>query len=85
LRRRHTDFEANIWTGLFIKAGPSPEVIEKLQDDVRAVLADPVAVKQLEDVGAIPAPLFGKEFETEIARDSERNGALVRRLKILTD
>jgi tripartite-type tricarboxylate transporter receptor subunit TctC len=79
------DFEANIWTGLFIKAGTPPGVIEKLDNDVRAVLADPVAVKELEDVGAIPAPLFGKEFATEIARDQERNGALVRRLKILTD
>jgi tripartite-type tricarboxylate transporter receptor subunit TctC len=79
------DFEANIWTGLFIKAGTSPEVIEKLRNDVRAVLADPAAVKELEDVGAVPAPLFAKEFETEIARDQERNGALVRRLKILTD
>jgi tripartite-type tricarboxylate transporter receptor subunit TctC len=49
------------------------------------VLADPAAAKELENVGAIPAPLFGKEFETEIASESERNGALVRRLKILTD
>jgi tripartite-type tricarboxylate transporter receptor subunit TctC len=79
------DFEANIWTGLFIKAGTPPGVIEKLDNDVRAVLADPAAVKELEDVGAIPAPLFGKEFATEIAGDQERNGALVRRLKILTD
>jgi tripartite-type tricarboxylate transporter receptor subunit TctC len=78
-------FESNMWTGLFVRAGTPTAVVEKLRADVSAVLADPAVIKQLEDVGAVPAPLFGKEFEAEVAGDSERNGALVRRLHIVTD
>jgi len=73
---------ADIWTGLFARAGTPPAILEKLQSDVSAALADPTTVKQFETVGGLVTPLFGQEFAATIKRDIDRNGALIARLKL---
>lgn len=79
------DFAADIWTGLFAKAGTPPAILEKLRADVTAILADPATIQQFESVGAIVAPQFGQAFAATIRQDSDRNGALIRRLKLAQD
>ena len=79
------DFEANIWTGLFAKAGVPALVLKRIEADIREILADPAVAKQFEEVGAEAAPLFGEELRAEIKKDSARNGDLVQRLKLAAD
>jgi tripartite-type tricarboxylate transporter receptor subunit TctC len=75
-------FEADIWTGLFVRAGTPPEIIEKLQAQVATILADPHAVRQLQTAGAEAAPLSGAALKSVIERDIARNRPLIARLKL---
>lgn len=76
------EVSADIWTGLFARAGTPPAILQKLQADVAAVLADPGTVQQFESIGALVTPLFGADFTAAIKRDAERNGALIAKLKL---
>jgi tripartite-type tricarboxylate transporter receptor subunit TctC len=76
------DFEGDVWTGLFVRTGTSPEIIDKLQAQVAGILKNPIAVQQLEAAGAIPAPLFGAAVKSLIERGIARNRLLIPRLKL---
>jgi len=75
-------FEADIWTGLFARAGTPPEVIDQLQAQVAGILKNADAVRQLETAGAEPAPLSGAALKSVIERDIARNRPLISRLKL---
>jgi len=79
------DFEANIWTGIFAKAGTPTPLLKRIEADLREILSDPAVARQFEEVGAEAAPLFGEELRAEIKKDSQRNGDLVQRLKLAAD
>jgi tripartite-type tricarboxylate transporter receptor subunit TctC len=75
-------FEANIWTGLFVRAGTPTPIVETLQAQVKEILANPTVIRQFQTAGAITAPLPGAELKAIIAQDSERNRTLINRLKL---
>jgi tripartite-type tricarboxylate transporter receptor subunit TctC len=66
------DTKADNWYGLLAPAKTPPAVIAKLNQAVRAALADPAVRDKLVKSGAIPAPTspeeFGKLLESELAR-----------------
>ena len=64
------------WTGLFVPAGTPPAIIERLNAEVNAVLAEPAVRKRLEDGGATPGSGSAAAFG-DFVRDDEARFARV--------
>jgi len=65
-------YEAAGWSGLVAPAGTPPEIINRINADVVAVLRDPAVTKKIEDMGAVADPLtpdqFGQFVRSEVAK-----------------
>ncbi len=64
--------DSEVWYGLIGPAGIPKEILDKISDEVKAVLAMPDVLKHLEQQGAKPAAegsdAFRKQAETEVAK-----------------
>lgn len=64
------DFNLSTWFGLFARSGTSPEVVNKLNEDIRAVMNSPEFLKYLETKGSrvstLTAPQFTRFFQAEV-------------------
>lgn len=66
--------------GLLVPAGTPRPVIERLNKELRAALADANVRKRLIDDGAAPAADSPEDYGAAIARDQQTWGAIVRKL-----
>ena len=66
--------------GLLAPAGTPKPIIEKLNRELRAALADESIRKRLLDDGAVPAPDTPEQYETAIMEDQKVWGGIVKKL-----
>jgi len=66
--------------GLLAPAGTPKPVIDRLNKELRAALADETVRKRLLDDGAVPAPDSPQEYEAAILHDQKVWGGIVRKL-----
>jgi tripartite-type tricarboxylate transporter receptor subunit TctC len=64
--------EINAGTGIGVPAKTPPEIIERLNRDINASLAEPSLKQRYADVGAVPIILTPTEARAKIARDIEK-------------
>jgi tripartite-type tricarboxylate transporter receptor subunit TctC len=57
-------YEASGWSGLVAPTGTPPEIINRINTDVVAILRDPAIIKRIEDMGAVADPLTPDQFGT---------------------
>jgi tripartite-type tricarboxylate transporter receptor subunit TctC len=62
----------NAGTGIGAPAKTPPEIIERLNRDINACLADPTLKSRYADVGAVPIIVTPAEARTRIASDTEK-------------
>ena len=63
-------FEVSAWTGIGVPKGTPPEIVERLNRDINAGLADAELKKRYADVGAVPLdPHAGARPAPRIASD----------------
>jgi tripartite-type tricarboxylate transporter receptor subunit TctC len=74
----YADTVADNWYGLLAPAKTPPAVIGKLNQAVRAALADPVVREKLINSGAIPAPSSPEEFAKFLKEELDRMGKVIR-------
>jgi tripartite-type tricarboxylate transporter receptor subunit TctC len=55
-------YEANIWHGIAAPKGTPADVVEKLHNEINAVLTDPAIKPKFANLGAEPAPTTRAEF-----------------------
>lgn len=64
------DFNLSTWFGLFARSGTPPEVVNKLNEDIRAVMNSAEFLKYLETKGSrvstMTAPQFTQFFQSEV-------------------
>lgn len=72
--------EFYIWAGLFAPAGTSPEIVARLRDLMRTVMADPEVRQTYERAGSPPAYLDQPEFARFVQSDSARLIEAVRKI-----
>jgi len=65
-------FEANTWVGLFAPAGTPSAVIQKISNDVQAVLKDAAVSKRFVSMGAIPNGNQPDIFTAFVLKDTQR-------------
>ena len=67
-------YEASGWYGIGAPRNTPAEIIDRLNKEINAALADPKMTAQLADVGAVPMPMTPAEFGKFIAT-KPRSGA----------
>lgn len=65
------NFAAIGWFGLYAPKGLDPAVLETINADVRAAMADPAVIEALAAQGAAPAPMLPDEYRDWVNRDIE--------------
>jgi tripartite-type tricarboxylate transporter receptor subunit TctC len=71
-------YEASTWNGLSAPKGTPPDIVEKLNKEVNAGLADATVKKRLADMGAWPVPGSPADFNKIIEGEIEKWGKVVR-------
>jgi tripartite-type tricarboxylate transporter receptor subunit TctC len=78
-------FEVESWNGLLAPAGTPRPVIERLSEDLRAILAEPDMRARLAEQGAEPAPSAPDAFARRIRDDLAKWAGVVRAAGIQPD
>ncbi|PUE05867.1 LacI family transcriptional regulator [Limnohabitans sp. T6-5] len=76
------DFEINSWVGLLAPAKTPKAVLDKLNTELNAVLADAAVRERLNGMGIAATPGTAEKFGQEIQRDLARYGAVVKSANI---
>jgi tripartite-type tricarboxylate transporter receptor subunit TctC len=71
-------YQATGWSGVAVRKGTSPEVIERLNREINAGLANPAVRAQLEETGSVPMSLAPAEFGALVAAETEKWGKVVK-------
>jgi tripartite-type tricarboxylate transporter receptor subunit TctC len=71
-------YEASAWYGFGAPKGTPPEIIEKLNKAVNAILADPAAKTRFTELGAILLPGSAVDFAKLLANETDKWGKVVR-------
>ena len=75
-------YEVSIWYGMAAPRGTPPEIVEKLNQAVNAVLADPKLQARLAELGGEPMPMTPAEFGKLVAEETEKWAKVIRTAKI---
>ena len=71
-------FEASVWQGVGAPKNTPPEIVEKLNSEINAALADPKINARLADLGAQPFVLSSAALGKFIAEETEKWGKVVK-------
>jgi tripartite-type tricarboxylate transporter receptor subunit TctC len=75
-------YEASAWYGIGAPKNTPTEIINRLNKEANAALADPKMIARLADIGVIPMPMTPVEFGKLIADETEKWGKVVRAANI---
>jgi tripartite-type tricarboxylate transporter receptor subunit TctC len=75
-------YEASVWFGIGAPRDTPAEIVNKLNKEINAGLADPTLKTRIGDLGGTPLALSPAEFEQLIAADTEKWGRVVRAANI---
>ncbi len=71
-------YESSAWYGMGVPKGTPAEIIEKLNKEVNAILADPKAQARFADLGASLLPGSAADFGKLVADETEKWGKVVK-------
>jgi tripartite-type tricarboxylate transporter receptor subunit TctC len=75
-------YEASGWNGIGAPKGTPVEIIDKLNKEINAALADPGIKARLADLGNEPMPMTATDFGKLIADETEKWGKVIRAANI---
>ena len=75
-------YEASTFFGLSAPRATPPEIVERLNREINAILADPVAKARLADLGGTVLALSPADFGKLIAEETEKWGKVIRAANI---
>ena len=78
-------YEVSVWYGVGAPKNTPSGIIEKLNKEINAVLADPKMKAQLSDLGGTPFPGSPGVFGKFVAAETERWGKVVRAANLKAD
>jgi tripartite-type tricarboxylate transporter receptor subunit TctC len=77
-------YEASVWYGIAAPKGTPPEIVEKLNQAVNAVLADPKVRARLGELGGEPMPMTPDGFGNLVAEETKKWGKVIKSAGIKT-
>jgi tripartite-type tricarboxylate transporter receptor subunit TctC len=66
------DYEVSSWFGMGAPRSTPTDIIEKLNAEISAALADPRLQTRIADLGSVPLPMSPRELATLIAAETEK-------------
>jgi tripartite-type tricarboxylate transporter receptor subunit TctC len=75
-------YEVSIWYGISAPRGTPPEIVEKLNQAVNAVLANPKVQARLAELGGEAMPMAPAEFGKLVADETEKWAKVIREANI---
>src|SRR5262249_56560779 len=78
-------YEASQWYGVGAPKDTPAEVIDKLNKEINAVVADPLITARLASLGVDPMSMTPAAFEKFIADETEKWGNVIQALNIKAD
>ena len=78
-------YEASSWHGLGVPRNTPAEIVEILNKEVAAALADPAFTARFAQLGGVPMPMPPAEFGRFIADETEKWGKVIRSANIKPD
>jgi tripartite-type tricarboxylate transporter receptor subunit TctC len=75
-------YEASVRYGICAPANMAPAIVDRLNEEINAALADPKIKARLADLGVVPIPMTPAEFGHLIADETEKWGKVVRMAQI---
>ena len=73
------------WHGIFATGGTPKLVLDRLEADIRQVLAIPAVANRFRELGVEPSGVSGSEFNEIVRRDYTRWGEIIRANKLRAD
>jgi tripartite-type tricarboxylate transporter receptor subunit TctC len=71
-------YEISTWYGVGAPKGTPAEIIDRLNKEINASLADPKLTARFADLGDIPMPMTPAEFGEFVAEETEKLGKVVK-------
>jgi tripartite-type tricarboxylate transporter receptor subunit TctC len=78
-------FESLSWYGLWAPAGTPPEILDRLQAEVKTALASPDLVRTWQQQGAEPGGEPRAQFGAYVRTETEKWGKVAREHRIVVD
>jgi tripartite-type tricarboxylate transporter receptor subunit TctC len=78
-------YEAGAWLGIGAPKNTPPEIIEKLNNEINAILGDPKMKARLAELGGTALVNSPADFARLIAKDAEKWGKVIRAANIKLD
>lgn len=78
----YADFDAPAWYGVLAPAGTPPEVVNYLNQEINAILAEPATMARLAQLGSSPVPGSPEAFGNFITKESARWQGVIQRAGI---
>jgi tripartite-type tricarboxylate transporter receptor subunit TctC len=75
-------FEASTWQGIGAPRNTPAEILDRLNKEINAALADPSIKARLADLGSMPTPMSSAAFEKYIADETEKWAKVIREANI---
>jgi tripartite-type tricarboxylate transporter receptor subunit TctC len=75
-------FEASTWQGIGAPRNTPAEIVEMLNKEINAALADPKIKARLAGLGSIPTPMSPAAFEKHIVAETEKWAKVIRAANI---
>jgi len=65
-------YEASSWHGIGVPKNTSADIVEKLNEEMNAVLADPKVIARLAEFGGAPMPMTPVQFGQFVANETDK-------------
>jgi tripartite-type tricarboxylate transporter receptor subunit TctC len=75
-------FEVAGWNGFLVRTGVTPQIIERLNAEINACLADPTIKARIAQTGAVPLLLSPEQFGKLVANDTEKWSKVIKAINI---
>ena len=75
-------YEASQWYGVGVPKNTAAEIVDKINKEINAALADPKTKARLADLGDVSTPMTPDEFGKFIADETEKWSKVIRTANI---
>ena len=75
-------FDANTWQGIGAPKGTPADIVERLNKEINAGLADPAIKARLDSIGSMPNPMSPDEFKKYIVDEIAKYAKVIHEAKI---
>lgn len=79
------DFTGSTWAGMLAPAGTPPDVLKRMADEIKQIVALPDVKARLEGMGTIPVGNSPDEFDRFIRDETAKWGKVIRDAKVTAD